>query len=382
MSTHTTSKLFVKELCDYDVSKILNVFTEILNQEPFFSSLKDKNKILIKPNLLGAHHPEKAVTTHPAMLEAMILFLKSLNKEILVGDSPGGVASAPKVWKETGILEVCERHNIKLIDFGKDGIVSKSINNVDFHFEKQLFEVDGIINMAKMKTHSLMLYTGAVKNLYGLIPGLYKSELHKKFPQPKDFANVLGSIYLNFSEKLVFSVLDGIVGMEGEGPASGKPRHFNRIYISEHASAIDFYASKYMGFKIEQLDYLQTALKIDNITPEQIEIEDQFRNQILPDVAIKEVQFRKKFLDSLPPFVKGIFTRLFSYYPYFNKTCVRCAICVKSCPVSALKLEKGDKVPVLDKQKCIKCMCCHELCPYHVVTIKKTFLAKMFLKSM
>lgn len=382
MNTPTTSKVYVENISDYDLDFVLQFIKNTLSLEPFCTKLSHVQKILIKPNMLGAHHPDKAVTTHPVILEAMIIYLQALNKEIIVGDSPGGIVSAQKVWKETGLLDVCEKYQVKLIDFGKEGIFSKNIDSIEYHFEKQIFEVDAIINIGKMKTHSLMLFTGTVKNLYGLIPGLYKSELHKKFPQPRDFSKVLTNIYANVHDKIIFSVLDGIIGMEGEGPSSGKPRHFNRLYIGEHAPAIDYFASRYMGFKINQLDYIDTALKIDNLTVDSLVIDDSFKNDILTDVDIKEVLFRKKFLDSLPGFIKKVFSYLFSYYPYFENSCKKCSVCVKSCPVGALKLDTKDKKPILDKQKCIKCMCCHELCPYHAVIIKKSFLATLFLKNM
>ncbi|HOD54745.1 MAG TPA: DUF362 domain-containing protein [Candidatus Cloacimonadota bacterium] len=382
MNTHTSSKVYIKAIEQYDIKQILNYFRETLALEPFKSKLDKVHKILIKPNMLGAHHPDKAVTTHPAVLEAMILFLKEQGKGIWVGDSPGGIVSAEKVWKDTGLGEVCVRHNIPLLDFGKNGMVHKTINGTDYHFEKIVFEVDGIINLAKMKTHSLMLYTGCVKNFYGLIPGLFKSELHKRFPQPKDFSQVIIDIYSHIQDRILFNVLDGIVGMEGEGPSAGKPRAFKRLFISETAPALDYAASRMMGFQIEQLDYLNQLLQNISLNLKDIEIEEAFKNEILTDVAIKEVQFRKRFLDSLPSSIKKVFNLLFNYYPYFDNTCKKCGICVKSCPMSALSLEGKAKKPTLIKSKCIKCMCCHELCPFHAVTIRKTFLARLFLKQM
>lgn len=382
MSNHTVSKVYLYKQNLYDSQQILPLFREVFNQESVKNKLSKCKTLLIKPNLLGAHAPEKAVTTHPAVLEACILALKEIGKEIWVGDSPGGLVSSPKVWQETGIGDVCKKHHIPLIDFGKEGVVSKDIRNIPMHFEKKVFEADGIINLAKMKTHSLMLFTGAIKNFYGLIPGLYKSELHKKFPHPRYFAEVLTGIYEEIHPRIVLNVLDGIIGMEGEGPSAGKPRAFNRLFFSESAASIDYLASKMMGFHLNQLDYIQEGLRIEKLLPANIKAIPEDNFEIINDVAIREVQFRKRFLDSLPKGFQKLFDIFFNYYPYFLNTCKKCGICVKSCPMEALCLEGIAKKPTLDKKKCIKCMCCHEMCPFHAVIIKKTFLARMFLKQM
>jgi len=379
MNTPINSKVYIKAINEYNVEQILEYYREIFELEPFKTKLEKTQYILLKPNMLGAHHPNKAVTTHPAILEAMIIYLKELDKKVVVGDSPGGIVTAESVWKATGFGEVCKRHKVELVNFGKNGIITKQINGTEYHFEKLIYEVDGIINLAKMKTHSLMLYTGCVKNFYGLIPGLYKSELHRQFPQPKDFAQVITNVYLHIKDKVLFNVVDGIVGMEGEGPSAGKPRAFNRLFISEIAPVNDYAASRMMGFKIEQIEYIKHLLNSLDLKIEDIQIEEAFKDEILTDVAIKEVIFRKRFLDSLPAALKKFFNRFFDYYPSFGDACIRCGVCVQSCPVKALRLDKDDQKPVLDKAKCIKCMCCHELCPIHAVSIKKSLVAKLFL---
>ncbi len=380
MKNPIISKVYLYKQYQYDLEEILSLFREVFQIDSIKLKLSKCETILIKPNMLGAHSPEKAVTTHPIVLEACIIALKGLNKQLLVGDSPGGVVSASMVWKETGIGEICKKHGISLIDFGKEGVISKEIDGLPLYFEKKVFEVDGIVNLAKMKTHSLMLYTGAVKNFFGLIPGLYKSELHKKFPHPKFFAKVLTTLYEEIKDKILFNVLDGIVGMEGEGPSAGKPKAFNSLFFSESASSIDYLASKMMGFSLDQLDYIQEALKIENIEPLNIKAIPEKNFSIIKDVEIKEVLFRQKFLDSLPKGTQKLFNLLFNYYPYFLNSCKKCGICVKSCPMQALEFVGIAKKPTLNKSKCIKCMCCHEMCPFHAVIIKKTFLAKLFLK--
>ncbi|MCL2063375.1 MAG: DUF362 domain-containing protein [Candidatus Cloacimonetes bacterium] len=384
------TRVIIKEHKEYILDEIVFSIREFFNEFDLFDKLKDKKLILLKPNLLGAHHPDKAVTTHPVVLEALIMILKDMEKEIIVGDSPGGTAKASVVWKTTGIQEICERHNVRLIDFGKEGIINIQTNLTKFFFDKYIIECDAIINLAKMKTHSLMLYTGAVKNLYGAIPGLYKSELHKQFPSPKEFSSVLSAIYGLLKPSLALNIIDGIIGMEGDGPSAGKPYPFGVLIASEIASATDFVASGLMGFDVDNIVYLKQSLQDDEVKYLENDIDILCREKKLnlqeikeilnyKKINIKSVIFSNNLLDKLPKFIKNIFKALLDYYPDFNKECQMCLVCAQSCPVQALD-SKGNEL-ILNKKKCIKCLCCHEMCQYNAIFLKKRFLAKIIYRN-
>jgi len=169
------TKVIIKEQKTYNLEEIekhvKSIFDELLEDK-----LQRIHTILIKPNLLGAFHPDKAVTTHPIVLEAVIKRLHDTGKSVIVGDSPGGTVAISKVWKETGIYDVCNKYNVPLIDLSKEGIVTIKTDVTDFYISETVMNCDAVINIAKLKTHSLMVYTGAVKNFYGVIPGLYKTE--------------------------------------------------------------------------------------------------------------------------------------------------------------------------------------------------------------
>ncbi|MDD4157044.1 MAG: DUF362 domain-containing protein [Candidatus Cloacimonetes bacterium] len=372
-----------------EIEKTLRLFFEQLNIDLLLS---DKHKIIIKPNMLGAHHPDKAVTTHPIILEAVIRILKDFNKDIVVGDSPGGIIKAKQIWNILGYTDICKKYNVELIEFGKSGIVeinSISSNNqaIKFIIDKSVIDCDGIINLPKMKTHSMMLYTGAVKNLYGTIPGLYKSELHKMFPSPNQFTDVLSELYNIIHNKIILNIMDGIIGMDGEGPSAGKPAPFELLMVSQKASSLDYIASKMMGFEIKNLAYLQNALTIDEIDINEdkisgaISIDKEWQDYVIPNVNIKAVNFRNKFLNHIPKIFKKLFKKYFTFYPNFLPSCKLCEVCVKSCPVQALKLSKDKDKIVLNKDKCINCLCCHEMCPYSAINIKKSFISKMIFKD-
>ncbi len=373
-------KVHIKKFHDYDVNKINLFFGEVFRNLKIDEKLKGLKKILIKPNLLGAYLPERAVTTHPAVLEALILYLKDFNLDIIVGDSPGGTVSSDLVYQQTGIKEVCDKYNVKLVNFKKNGILTIEKEGIKFFITKFVEEVDAIIDLSKYKTHSLMYYTGSVKNLYGLIPGLKKSDYHKEFQTHIEFSKVLYNLYSIVTDKILINIQDGIVGMEGEGPSSGIPRKFGLIFVSLKSSALDFIASKMMGFHLNQLPYIEKALDIDGIKPIEIKTDRQWENFIFEKVKIKKVSTIIKILDYTPTVVKNVVRKLFDYYPDFNDRCKKCFVCVKSCPVEAMKLEKGMLHPEIDREKCIKCMCCHEFCPYDAIFVHKTLLAKILIK--
>ena len=367
--TQMSERVMVVEEPIYSIDSVEKSIRQIFKELNIYELLKEKRTILVKPNLLGAHNPDKAVTTHPVVLEAVLRLLQELDKEVVVGDSSGGTVKAEQVWEKTGLKAVCQKYEVRLLDLGSEGISTIKTDLKTLNLSKAAVEWDGIINLAKMKTHSLMLYTGAVKNLFGCIPGLGKSDLHKLFPSPDRFALILTKIYELLRGKIILNIIDGIVGMDGDGPSAGRPYPFGILIASKSASAADLVCSKLMGFKLGQLKYLQDSLKLDNLREDEIVIDEKWKNFKYPNVKIKSVIFSNNMLNSMPRFVKIVINLAFSYYPKFPKKCKMCLMCVKCCPVKALQ-DKDNRI-VLDKNKCIKCMCCHEMCPYSLIAFKR-----------
>ncbi len=372
--------VYIKKFDDYKTKNIEEYFNQTFEKIGLPDKLKKLKSILIKPNLLGAYFPERAVTVHPAVIEALIRYLQRFNLKIIVGDSPGGTVLSDLVYKETGIGDVCKKYNVETVNFKKYGITEKTREGIKFFITKYFEDVDAIIDVSKYKTHSLMYYTGSVKNLYGLIPGLKKSDYHKEFQTHLEFSKVIYNLYGIVSSKILVNIQDGIWGMEGEGPSSGIPRKFGLIFISEKSSALDFIASKMLGFSLKQLPYIEKSLEIDGIQPIDIKTDSRWKNFVFENVKIKKVSTIIKILDYTPTILKNVFKSLFDYYPDFNDRCKKCMVCVKSCPVNAMKLEKGMLHPEIDRDKCIKCMCCHEFCPYDAIYVHKTLLAKLIIK--
>lgn len=368
--------VYIEKITTYDLDKVRSFLSAL----PFWQKLEGKKTILVKPNLLGAFPPERAVTTHPVVLEAVITILLEMHKEVWIGDSQGGTTPTRLVWQKTGLQKLAQKYDIRLLNFSEGGVQETKSENLSFKTTKYFWEADAVINVCKYKTHSLMEFTGAVKNLYGLIPGLKKADFHKQHPDQISFGKVISGLYDCVHERIAFSVMDGIVGMEGEGPSAGNPRNFGVIFASESASALDYIAASLMGFKPQKMEYIISAMKVDNLKPRQIEVEEKWQNFVFPNVKIQGVKLLVKILAYSPKFLRNLFRKWYQVYPDFHDGCRLCRVCVDSCPVQAMKLDKGDLHPKIDHEKCIKCMCCHELCPYSVVYVKKSFLAKFIVK--
>lgn len=369
-------KVQIEKIGDYNFEKIYNFIDKLQLQQ----ILNGKKKILLKPNLLGAFLPEIAVTTNPIVVDAVITYLKNLGKEVMLGDSPGGSTSVKLVWERTGMQQLAKKHDISLVNFKTGGIIQQRANNLKFPITEFIWEADAIINISKYKTHSLMSYTGAVKNLYGLIPGLKKSDFHKEHPDHIRFAKVITGLYSVVRDTIAINIMDGIVGMEGDGPSAGDPRNFGVMLASQSAPALDFIASKMMGFQPDKLEYILPALEMDSLTTSDIEVDDNWKNFKFNKVKIKKIGLYVKILAYSPKFLKNIFKKYLTYYPDFNDKCKRCNICVDSCPMQVMVLKEGDAHPKIDYDNCIKCMCCHEMCPHQAIFVHKSFLAKFIIK--
>jgi len=373
-----SNRVTICRVPDYDPARV-RAFLDV-TLRPAVEAAPTARRILVKPNLLGAFAPEQAVTTHPVVVEQTVRLLQELGREVVLGDSPGGSAPQRQVWQVTGMSAVAERCGVPLLDFLAEPVHTLDVNGVELCLSQAAFSADAIVNLAKYKTHTLMRYTGAVKNLYGLVPGMRKSLYHRDYQRPQDFLRVLLAIYGTVRPRVLYSVLDGVLGMEGEGPSGGKPRAFGVMMGGTCAAALDWTAARMMGFAPHELPYVRAALRVDGLVPEEIDPGEEGRGYRFPDVDTSSVRFRGRLADGAPKMVRQLFRKMFDFFPSFKAECKRCGICVRSCPVGALRLSEQDPRPVLNRSLCIRCMCCHEMCPHHAVEVRKTWLAGLFLR--
>jgi len=389
----------IRSIEKYDLPQIedaVNCWFSKLNDH----KLKRSKRVLIKPNLLGAYPPQRAVTTHPIVIEAIIRYFLARKKEVWVGDSPGGSVSVQKVWQTCGMQDLADRYPIRLVNLSTQKSKELYYEGNAIRISETLFKCGIVINVAKCKTHSLMSFTGALKNLYGLVPGMVKSEYHRMYPDTKSFARLLLAIYGLCRSKITYNIIDGIMGMDGAGPSAGNAKSFGLLMGSDSIPALDAVASRMMGFEIKDVPYLWDALHLEGIIPSRIQVPRSFLHYRIPGLDIRTVKLSKQSLIYLPRPLRLAFRKLYYYYPVISDRCVRCGVCVRSCPVEAISYEekivgasspnssdlgpqedlspKATVFPKVDINRCIKCMCCHELCPTQAVDIHKSFIARSF----
>ena len=333
-------------------------------------------KVVIKPNLLLGYAPEKAATTHPALVEAMGTYLRSCGAaSVTVAESPGGPYHAPilnAIYKNCGIKDAAERAGIALnqdlsaVDLhAPDGKKSKM-----FHVLTPISEADVIVNLCKLKTHALAVMTASVKNLFGVIPGIEKFEMHSRFRDPDDFFSMLTDLCqcLRGRARLI-SVCDAIVGMEGNGPSGGTPREIGCVIASENPFALDTVAAGLIGLRPEEVPLLRAADR-EGVFPFGSEITvlgDRAEEFALSDFVQAETNMQSKF-DLTPKFMEP--------RPVIDrKKCVGCGTCMRSCPGKTIVMVK--KKAKINRSGCIRCYCCQELCTFKAVKIRKSPLLRL-----
>ena len=360
-------KVSVVKCSSYSSKKVREALLSCFNNIGFsFNSLKPGSKILIKPNILAPHKPEKAITTHPVVLEELCRILKKHKFEIYIGESSSN--STDKSFAVSGIAklskygEIINFENQEKLFIEIEGLKTKKPLKIPL--PKILFDADLIINVAKLKTHGLTQVTLCTKNLYGCVPGQLKSRFHKEFPSPKEFSKMLFNVSRKINPEL--NIIDGIVGMEGEGPAlSGRPVKSEILVMSKNASAADIVASEIIGLD----PYSIYTNKFSGIKKETIEVTGDAKNTRL--------NFAKPKISMIPflPLLQRFIPQPKIKFNYDK--CKQCHLCEKKCPVNAINLGPW---PKCTHGKCISCLCCIEVCPHDAVYLEEP-AARRMLKS-
>jgi uncharacterized protein (DUF362 family)/Pyruvate/2-oxoacid:ferredoxin oxidoreductase delta subunit len=370
-------KVSIRKITEYQLPELRAAVQDFLSG---LDSLRLQNAktVLVKPNLLGNFPPEQAVTTHPVVLEVVIQYLLECGKEVWLGDSPGGAGNVKQVWQTTGMQALADKYPIQLVNFASFGVQEFEADGLQLTISKVAWEADAIISVSKYKTHSLMAYTGALKNLYGLVPGMIKTVYHRQYINTDSFGHMLAELYKIVRHRVVYHIMDGIIGMDGAGPSAGRPRRFGLLFGSASAPALDFLASSYMGFSLKQLGYIKECLHADGIIPSQIEYPVSFNAFRLSKVDNLAAGWSSRIMGFVPPKIRVIADKVFDFHPYITDQCQACLICVKSCPVQTIVVG-ADGIPYIKPEKCIKCLCCHEMCPHQAIGLHKSWLAKLVL---
>ena len=348
--------------------------------------VKPEERILVKPNFLSPAEAEKVITTHPSVISAVLRILQEEGYgKIKVGDSPANGTCRAALGK----LELSEddlygaeiaEMNEEVLTQVKNGMTAKEL-----YFTKDVVEANAIIGVCKMKTHALERITGAVKNMFGLICGRRKAASHVKWPTASEFAKMLSDIHTSTPQRL--HIMDAVVAMEGNGPASGTPVSMNLILASAEPVALDtvFRSLINLSPALVPTNVMGSVAGLGTMAPGEIDViltengstvtcsvEELAEKYGNPDFDVAREKEKPKTLLSFFSGITGGGRR-----PYINKDkCVKCGVCVDHCPVDGKGVRFSDgrtNPPVYDYSKCIRCYCCQELCPQHAISVKKLF---------
>ena len=334
-------------------------------------------RVLLKPNMLSAKDPEKAVTTHPAVLRAAIDLVKGAGGIPLVGDSPG-IGDFRKVAARTGLLQVCEETGAALAEFSDAVEVAGTGLFKRLELARPYLEADRIINLPKLKTHEMMTMTCAVKNLFGAVVGHAKAAWHLKAGADREqFARMLLEIYL--LRKPDLTIVDAVTAMEGNGPGSGDPVDVGLLLAGTNAVAVDVVTAELGGIPASLLYVERTARKLGIDGADRTGIKtvglplSEARVAPFRLPPISDVQF------GLPPFLKNRLRHYLTTRPCaVPEKCRLCGICADACPPRAIEIRNGRLV--FDYHRCIRCFCCRELCPDGALDVTEGALLKLIRK--
>lgn len=346
--------------------------------------VKPGNRVLLKVNLLVGSAPEKAITTHPAVVRAMIRQVRSAGGVPQVGDCSGfeGPPNAGRFYsgcRMSGFKQVCEEEQVDLVHLSAESAEVENPHGLAFkHFTlaKGVVDADVVITLPKLKTHGLTLFTGGVKINFGCLPGLHKAQMHLRAQGTEYFSQMLVDLLLAVRPAL--TVMDAVVGMDGDGPRNGHPKQVGAILASADPVALDAVACQMVGIEPLLVPTTRLAHEQGVGTGDLTQIEvlgERLETMRVADFRVPsgpEALFRAT---GLLRFLQG---RLVARPVLKAKQCKGCWVCVEHCPAGALS--KNGRQPVFDYGKCIRCYCCQELCPNDAVELQKPLVARMLVR--
>jgi uncharacterized protein (DUF362 family)/ferredoxin len=346
------------------------------------------SRVLIKPNLLQGLSPERCVTTHPEVVRAVASVLCDMGCRVIIADSPGGgirynPANLKNLYHATGYDDTVQETGAELNYDTRHQTVKYPEGKLVMSFPviNPAIDADHIVVISKAKTHLWTLFTGGAKNLFGVVPGLYKPLFHARFQNPDHF----GSMIVDLNQLLTPSlqIMDAVIGMEGDGPTSGRPRYLGAVLASRDPFGLDAIACRMIGLPPLDVPTNREAysrgilVKVDDIP--------LVGNSMGP-LPLARFQYpctyqgpgrgmRKNLLLGMLHRLGGAYALYPAFDPSLCQTCGRCALI---CPGKAISIVKGR--PLLNKKACLRCYCCHEICPSRAVNLEEGFGRRVIRK--
>lgn len=387
MSSEKIKTVVLRRVPSYEQSACDTAVEALFAALPAAQRIGPETKILLKPNLLSKHAPEAAVTTHPAVVRAVIRACKARGAEaehITLADSAGGVynpAQMKSLYRVSGLAAVCEEEGVRCYaDCETDRRTVENGRVVsEFELIRPVFEADFIIDLPKFKTHVMTGMTAACKNLFGTIPGLKKAEWHMRFPDKERFGDML--IDLLTTVKPDLAVMDAILGLEGDGPAGGEPRSVGLLLAGEDLPNLDLACAALMGIDPMRVPYLAAAHR-RGLCAEAFDPADLAGDTaaFAPIAGWKlpasyrfghgaNVDFAAQAPAFIRPAAKWVMHQAAPHPVVDTAKCIGCGKCAEICPQHTIEMKNGKSH--IRQANCIRCFCCHEMCPVKAIDVRR-----------
>ena len=337
-------------------------------------------RVVIKANLVSAMKPEKAATTHPALLAALTRMLRERGANVVIGDSPGGTFAAPHlnaVYRVCGLSEA-EAAGAELNrDFSqKEADLPEAHTAKHITYTGYLDGADAIISFCKLKSHGMLSLSAATKNLFGAVPGIIKPEYHYRYPDPMDFADMLIDLNEFFRPKLY--LVDAVQTMEGNGPTAGTPKYMGALLAGTNPHKIDLLCAKLIGLEAKNVPTLRAAQE-RGLTPasaEELEVSGNAEEFVCKDFVTVQKGTGTDFGAQKGKLLGAAAKTVLRARPKLKRSrCVGCGVCRDTCPAHAIVIEKGKAK--IDRRACIRCFCCQEFCPKGAMRVHRTWVARI-----
>ncbi len=357
---------------EYEYNTIYAVIEKQFEIFEFKKLLFEGVKVVVKPNLLLAKNSKNNITTNLLLVKAVCEWLKVNGvSNIIIADSPGGPytrAALELVYGVCGYKDIGCNEYLNFTDIWYEKKSPKEFLERQYNIIDPVYNADIVINLPKLKTHSMAKLSCGVKNMFGCIPGLQKPELHCKYPNEKDFTRMLTEIAMLCTPTI--TVVDAVVGMEGNGPANGIQKECGYIIASDNVFELDKAVADFIGMPYEMVGTITASYEYGLIS-DNIEIigeKEEIKPFLLPESA------RIDFLSNIPKPFHKLWTKityvLLKAVPKVNKEkCIGCGKCEEICPQKIITIE--DRKAKIKVSKCISCFCCHEMCPVDALFIKR-----------
>lgn len=348
-------------------------------------------RVLVKPNLLLPSDPDRAIITHPAVVRAVVLLVQEAGGRVLIADNPG-VSTIHYNWQRayerTGLAAVAAETgaelNTEIVAIQRpypDGHLIKMVDTCTF-----VTGADVVISLPKLKTHDLMRYTGAVKNLFGTIPGLIKPGYHVKLQTTDQFADML--LDLAGFVHPALTVMDAVVGMDGDGPSAGRPFPIGALLAGADPTAVDVAAVALVGHDPLSIPTIVQAARrgwtSGRVADLDIAGDDPALTgrDLLAALQVSGFQIPRggqgDILPRLPRFLHRWAARQMVARPVVSERCIGCGICIANCP--AQTIARVDDRARIDPAGCIYCYCCHELCPEQAIDLRHPVFSRILTR--